>query len=79
MLLWLLKNFLSVTIFLPLVGVAVIAALPRAREDAAKYIAVSFAIVSLLFSLALFAFVGGSGEFEMMIVAPWIPTLGRGA
>jgi NADH-quinone oxidoreductase subunit M len=76
MLVWIKQNLLSIVIFLPLAGVLAIALLPRAREAASKYIAISLSLVNLLVGVAVYIKAHGSGEFEMVHQIPWIPSLG---
>lgn len=76
MLTWIEQNVITLTIFLPLLGGLVILSLPSRYEDAARYVAVSFAMIVLAASAAVFMGAGGSGEFEMMRQVPWIPSLG---
>ena len=73
---WVKQNLLTIVIFLPLAGVLAIALLPRAKEAASKYIAISFSLVNLLVGVAVYVKAHGSGEFEMVRQIPWIPSLG---
>jgi len=76
MLPWVKQNLLSIVVFMPLLGVIAIAALPRAKEAASKYIAISFSLANLLVGIAVYMKAHGSGEFEMVRAIPWIPSLG---
>lgn len=76
MLPWVKQNLLSIVVFLPLLGTLAIACLPRAKEAASKYIAISFSLVNLLVGIAVYIKAHGSGEFEMVRGIPWIPSLG---
>lgn len=69
-------NLLTLAVFLPLLGALCVGLLPRGREEAAKYVALAFALAVLAASAAVLAQAGGSGEFELMRAVPWIPSLG---
>ena len=73
---WIKQNLLTIVIFLPLAGTLAISLVPRSREAAAKYIAISLSLITLVGAMALFVLVRGSGEFEMQSVVAWIPSLG---
>jgi NADH-quinone oxidoreductase subunit M len=72
-------SYLSLIIFLPLAGAAVIALVPGLSSRAARYIAAFFTLVPLALSLTLFALfdrssaMAGAIQFEENI--PWIPAI----
>lgn len=67
---------LSLTVFLPLVGAAVVLAIPRAREAAIKGTALAFAAASFAVSVAAAAlFDYGSGGFQLGTNLPWISAI----
>ncbi len=73
---------LSVTVFLPLVGAAAIALIPRAKEEAAKPVALVVTLVVFALSLAILAGyylgpAGGEGRAFVLDVE-WIPVIGAG-
>jgi len=68
---------LSLIVFLPLVGAAVVLAIPRARETAIKGIALAFAAASFAVSVvaaALFDY--GSGGYQLGTDLSWIGAIG---
>ncbi|TMD32374.1 MAG: NADH-quinone oxidoreductase subunit M, partial [Chloroflexi bacterium] len=71
---------LTVVTFLPLVGAIVIAFLPRARPDLARWVALAAAGATWVFSLfLLIGFIPGrqaSGGFQFIEQADWIPAFG---
>ncbi len=70
-------NYLSVIIFLPLAGAAIIAIVPGLSSRLIRYIAAIFTLVPLAISLALFAAfdrsAAGTMQFEEVI--SWIPQI----
>jgi NADH-quinone oxidoreductase subunit M len=75
------KSAISITVFLPLIGAAIIALIPKAREESAKTVAL---IVSVLgFALAL-GILGGyyangapeAGALAYEVNLPWIDAIG---
>ncbi len=70
---------LSAAIFIPLVGVAVVAVMPKARAGAMRAVAVAVAALPLvLLAVAWARFDPGRNGFQLVESAPWIPTLGVG-
>ena len=68
---------LSLIVFLPLVGAAVVLAIPRARETAIKGTALAFAAASFAVSVvAVAVFDYGSGGFQLGTDLSWIPAIG---
>jgi NADH-quinone oxidoreductase subunit M len=68
---------LSLIVFLPLVGAAVVLAVPRARETAIKALALGFAAASFVVSvIVLIGFDFGSGEYQFATNLSWIPSIG---
>jgi NADH-quinone oxidoreductase subunit M len=71
---------LSIVTFLPLVGAIVIAFLPRARPDLARWVALAAAGATWVFSLfLLIGFIPGrqaTGGFQFIEQADWIPAFG---
>jgi NADH-quinone oxidoreductase subunit M len=64
---------LSVVIFLPLIGVALIALLPREREDLSKWIAAAASAAVLALTLALFVdYDRDAGGFQYTDVTTWL-------
>lgn len=72
-------SYLTWIVFLPLVGAAVIALVPRLSERAIKYTAALFAAASLLLAVIAFAAfdrsAGMAGVFQHQVDASWIPAI----
>jgi NADH-quinone oxidoreductase subunit M len=69
-------NFLSLMIFLPLVGVLGIALIPRLSSRAVKYLALAFTLAVLAIALLLlFRFDRGASGIQFEEVYSWIPAL----
>ena len=71
-------SWLVAALVLPLVGAAVVAALPKGRLDAAKAVALAFSLAVLGVVVAgAFAFdVSDAGSYQFAEQVPWIPQLG---
>jgi NADH-quinone oxidoreductase subunit M len=71
---------LSVTVFLPLVGAALIMLVPKAKEDAAKPIALIVSLIGFVLSLAILAgyYLGDAGGqgLAYQVNVEWIPVIG---
>ncbi len=64
-------------IFTPAIGAAVVAALPRSRAAAARWVGWLTSLAALVLAVRLFqAFVPGSGEMQFVVRRPWVPLLG---
>jgi NADH-quinone oxidoreductase subunit M len=71
-------NWLSVIIFLPAAGAAVVAFMPRLSHRAIRYISAVFTFIPLAASLGLFITVGhsaGIGDVLFEEMASWIPAV----
>ncbi|SNR97443.1 NADH dehydrogenase subunit M [Geodermatophilus pulveris] len=69
--------WLLAMIAVPAVGAAVVAALPRGREETAKQAALGVSLVVLLLAvLATAAFDVGGERFQLTTSVPWIPDFG---
>jgi NADH-quinone oxidoreductase subunit M len=69
--------WLVLMIVLPAVAAAVVAALPRGRDEAAKRLALAVSLVELVLAvLATVAFDTGGPRFQLTTSVPWIPTFG---
>jgi NADH-quinone oxidoreductase subunit M len=69
--------FLLVMIALPAVGAAVVAALPRGRDELAKQLALGLSLVVLVLAvLATVAFDTGGDRFQLTTSVAWIPDFG---
>ncbi len=67
---------LTLTIFLPLVGVPVLLAWRGARDDVARWVALVASIATFIVSLwVLGRFDGGSGGFQLVESATWVRSL----
>ncbi|MEI6985510.1 MAG: NADH-quinone oxidoreductase subunit M, partial [Rhodospirillaceae bacterium] len=71
---------LSVTTFLPMVGVVFLLLLPgdnEAVKQKARYIALWTSLITFVSSLVMLAsFDSSSASFQFVELVPWIPTLG---
>jgi len=69
--------FLLVMIALPAAGAAVVAALPRGRDELAKQLALGISLVVLVLAvLATVAFDTGGDRFQLTTSVSWIPDFG---
>jgi NADH-quinone oxidoreductase subunit M len=72
-------GLLTLVVFSPLAGAALLALLPREPASGVRRAAFVFALVPLLASLAMFArFQPGKAEFQLLEHAAWIPQWGIG-
>ena len=72
-------NWLSLVIFLPVAGAAVIAFTPGLSSRATRYIAAFFTLIPLVISLALFVlFDRSAGGIQFEETASWIPAINAG-
>ncbi|MFN2606834.1 MAG: NuoM family protein [Acidimicrobiales bacterium] len=68
---------LSVAVFLPIVGAVVLAAIPRAREDLLKAVALLVTLATTavgVYLLAAFDY-GAAGRLQFAVNAKWIPVI----
>src|SRR5437660_6656105 len=68
--------WLSVIIWLPVLGALILMGFPRTQVAAIKYFANAWAIAGLLVSLPLLAYDRGLGGFQFIEDHEWIPLLG---
>src|SRR3954467_9354100 len=69
--------YLSILLFLPLVGALILLFVPRQNDDAVRWIANIVAFVGFVISIPLwFWFNPQSGDFQLVERAPWIPSIG---
>jgi NADH-quinone oxidoreductase subunit M len=67
---------LSFLLIIPLVGVVVVAVLPRDRHDSIRWVALITTLVNLVLSLPFyFSFVDASAGYQFDEFAAWIPSL----
>jgi NADH-quinone oxidoreductase subunit M len=69
---------LTLSIFLPLAGAVLVMVLPARDERVLRYTAAGIAAVPLALLSAVWLRFEGTGGFEMVEAARWIPTLGVG-
>ena len=67
---------LTAAVFVPLAGAVVLLLLRRAAAPVQRWAAVGIAAIPLLLLLAVWGRFDGSGGFELIEQAPWIPSLG---
>jgi len=76
------SSALTITVFLPLVGAGLIAAIPKAREESAKTVALVVSLLAFVMSLAILAsyYLGGlapaTGSLAFEVDLPWISAIG---
>src|SRR5215211_6859937 len=71
------SNYLSIILFEPLLGAALILLISKQNENAIRWIANVTAFVGFVISIPLwFWFNAQSGEFQLVERAPWIPSIG---
>src|SRR5438067_3332533 len=69
--------YLSILLFLPLVGALILLFVPRQNDDAIRWIANIVAFVGFVISIPLwFWFNPQGGDFQLVERAPWIPSVG---
>src|SRR3954469_547467 len=69
--------YLSILLFLPLVGALILLFVPRQNDDAVRWIANIVAFLGFVISIPLwFWFNPQSGDFQLVERAPWIPSIG---
>lgn len=74
---FILKNLLSLIVFSPVMGIVIIAAIPRGKERLVRWVAFLFTLVPLgLTGLAWFRFQPGQAGYQFEQLAPWYPQLG---
>lgn len=69
------SHLLSVIIFLPLVGIAVISFIPSRLDRVIRIVSIIFSVAVLLFAAWAWKLLQGTGEFEFKEVVSWIPSL----
>jgi NADH-quinone oxidoreductase subunit M len=62
---------LTCTIFSPLLGVLLLALIPRGREAAMRSVALLVSLLPLVLSVILFMKFRGTGEFEFQEIVAW--------
>ncbi len=67
---------ITTALFLPLVGALLLATLPVRSERLLRALAGMVALLPLALMIAVWSRFHGTGSFEQMESAPWIPTLG---
>ncbi len=68
---------LTLAIFLPLAGAALIALTPRSREGAIRFFSLVFTVLPLLIGIALLGpYRPGAPGMQFEVTAPWIPSIG---
>src|SRR5690606_37974487 len=67
----------TIVTFLPAVGALVVAATPAGRPNAARYVALGFALATWVVSLVmLVGFNPDSADYQFVQSVPWIPVFG---
>ncbi|HEX5037939.1 MAG TPA: NADH-quinone oxidoreductase subunit M [bacterium] len=66
------NSLLTATIFSPMLGVLLLALVPRGRETAMRAVALVVSLLPLFLSVVLFARFRGTGEFEFQEIVPWL-------
>lgn len=69
---------LTATIFFPLLGALVLLLLSNEREELIRRVAIGVATIPLLILIFVWTRFEGTGTFELVESASWIPTLGVG-
>jgi NADH-quinone oxidoreductase subunit M len=67
--------FVTLITFIPLVGVVIVALIPRDREREIKWFAVILSLVPLVLSIVMWALFQNDGKMQFLEEAVWIPTL----
>jgi len=72
---WLESHLLSIIIFLPIFGLAVISLIPERQKDVIRILSLSFSFIILILTIKMWLLFKGSGDFEFAEIYPWIPSL----
>ncbi|HEX7795604.1 MAG TPA: NADH-quinone oxidoreductase subunit M [Vicinamibacterales bacterium] len=71
------SHYLSLILFLPLVGALLVLLIPKQNEDAIRWVANITAFVGFLVSVPLWFWYNPQvGDFQFIEKAPWIPSVG---
>jgi NADH-quinone oxidoreductase subunit M len=71
------SHYLSLLLFLPLVGALILLFVPKQNDDAIRWIANIVAFVGFVVSIPLWFWVNPqNADFQLVERAPWIPTIG---
>jgi NADH-quinone oxidoreductase subunit M len=71
------SHYLSIILFLPLLGALVVLLVPKENTNAIRWIANGFALAGFLVSIPLWFWLNPqSGDFQFVERAAWIPSLG---
>jgi NADH-quinone oxidoreductase subunit M len=71
------SHYLSLILFLPLVGALIVLLIPKQNEDAIRWVANITAFVGFLVSVPLWFWYNPQvGDFQFIEKAPWIPSVG---
>src|SRR4030042_5393387 len=72
-------NYLTTIVFLPVVGLVIIALLPKPQPKTIKLVALAFALASFALSLAVFCLfdrsAGAIGQIQFEEKLSWIPAI----
>ena len=72
---WLEQHILTLTVFSPLLGVSLVAFIPRSQGQAIRWVSLLTSLIPLLLSFFLFYRYQGTGEWEFAVTVPWIVDL----
>lgn len=70
------SHLLSFVVFLPLAGMALVLALPSRWKGAIRWAGLASSVCVLALAALVFTRVRGTGDFEIVELAAWIPALG---
>src|SRR5262245_36713764 len=71
------NHYLSIILFLPLVGAGVLLLVNKEKADTIRWISNSFAFIGFVVSIPLwFWYNPGTSGFQFVEQAPWIPSIG---
>lgn len=72
---WIYSHLLTSIIFLPLVGLVVVAAIPSAKTQAIRVVSLVASSAVLLLAAKAWSIFKATGNFEFVEVIPWIPSI----
>ena len=73
---WIISHLLSTVIFLPLCGALLLLCIPARLEQLIKALSLVISLIAFVLALKMYLLLPGTGDFEFVELASWIPSLG---